>query len=77
METRMLHWPDSMFSYLVDEQVLFSQDAFGMHLAGSERFDDEVDPAILLYEAATYYANILMPYSPLFSNCWNEWPPRD
>ena len=67
METRMLHWPDSMFSYLVDEQVLFSQDAFGMHLAGSERFDDEVDPAILLYEAATYYANILMPYSPFVS----------
>ena len=65
METRMLHWPDSMFSYLNEEQLLFSQDAFGMHLASLERFDDELDPAVLAYEAATYYANILLPYSPL------------
>lgn len=63
-ETRMLHWPDSMFSYLPKDKILFSQDAFGMHLAASARFDDEIDPAILDYEAATYYANILLPYSP-------------
>ena len=42
METRMLHWPDSMFSYLQEEEVLFSQDAFGMHLASSDRFDDQI-----------------------------------
>jgi flavorubredoxin len=65
METRMLHWPDSMFAYLNEEELLFSQDAFGMHLASLERFDDEIDPALLEYEAATYYANILLPYSPL------------
>jgi flavorubredoxin len=65
METRMLHWPDSMFSYLQEDRLLFSQDGFGMHLATSERFDDEIDPAILEFEAATYYANILLPYSPL------------
>ena len=65
LETRMLHWPDSMFAYLNDEQLLFSQDAFGMHYASLERFDDEIDPAILEDEAATYYANILLPYSPL------------
>jgi len=65
METRMLHWPDSMFSYLTEEQILFSQDAFGMHLATSERFDDQIDPSILGYEGATYYANIILPYSPL------------
>jgi flavorubredoxin len=65
METRMLHWPDSMFSYLKEDQLLFSQDAFGMHLATSERFADEIDRSILDYEAATYYANILLPYSPL------------
>ncbi len=65
METRMLHWPDSMFAYLKEEELLFSQDAFGMHLASLERFDDQVDPAILEYEAATYYANIILPYSPL------------
>jgi flavorubredoxin len=67
LETRMLHWPDSMFSYLAQEQVLFSQDAFGMHLASSQRFDDETDPAVLRYEAATYFANILMPYAALIT----------
>jgi flavorubredoxin len=65
METRMLHWPDSMFAYLNEEELLFSQDGFGMHLASLERFDDQIDPAILDYEAATYYANIILPYSPL------------
>jgi len=65
METRMLHWPDSMFSYLAEEQILFSQDAFGMHLAASDRFADQIDQSILEYEAATYYANIILPYSPL------------
>ncbi|MBM3335080.1 flavodoxin domain-containing protein [Candidatus Sumerlaeota bacterium] len=64
-ETKMLHWPDSMFTYLPDESVLFSQDGFGMHLASSERFDDEVSDEILLYEAAKYYANILLPFSPI------------
>jgi flavorubredoxin len=67
LETRMLHWPDSMFSYLPEEEILFSQDAFGMHLASSERFDDEIDPAILKYEGATYFANILLPYAPLIT----------
>jgi flavorubredoxin len=67
LETRMLHWPDSMFSYLAEEQALFSQDAFGMHLASSQRFDDEIDPAVLRYEAATYFANILTPYATLIT----------
>jgi flavorubredoxin len=51
-----------MFTYLAEEQVLFSQDAFGMHLASTERFDDEMDDEILEYEAAKYFANILLPY---------------
>ncbi|MEN6305744.1 MAG: FprA family A-type flavoprotein [Armatimonadia bacterium] len=65
VETKMLHWPDSMFSYLPERQLLFAQDAFGMHLATSERFDDEVDDWVLEFEAAKYYANILTPFSPL------------
>lgn len=65
METRMLHWPDSMFSYLHEDKLLFSQDAFGMHLASDERFADEIKQDIIEYEAATYYGNILLPYSPL------------
>ena len=64
-ESRMLHWPDSMVSFLPEEKILFSQDAFGMHLATSERFADEIDPSILEYEGAKYYANILLPYSKL------------
>ena len=63
-ETRMCHWPDSMVSYLPERKILFSQDGFGMHLASSERFDDEIDPALLLFEASKYYANILLPLSP-------------
>lgn len=64
-ETRMLHWPDSMFTFLVDDNLLFSQDAFGMHLASSERFADECEWPILEYESAKYFANILLPYAPL------------
>jgi flavorubredoxin len=65
METRMIHWPDSMFTYLAKDQLLFSQDAFGMHLATLTRFDDEIPAATLEFEAATYYANIVLPYSPI------------
>jgi flavorubredoxin len=65
METKMLHWPDSMVTYLAEDNLLFSQDAFGMHLAGSERFADEIDEWILEYEGAKYFANILMPISSL------------
>ncbi len=64
METRMLHWPDSMFTYVKEDKLLFTSDAFGQHLATSERFDDEVDQAILLEELTKYYANILTLYSP-------------
>jgi flavorubredoxin len=65
METRMIHWPDSMFTYLEKDGLLFSQDAFGMHLATFERFADELPADMLEYEAATYYANIVLPYSPV------------
>ncbi|MCK5516111.1 MAG: flavodoxin domain-containing protein [Desulfobulbaceae bacterium] len=65
LETRMLHWPDSMFTYLKEDEILFSSDAFGEHLASSERFDDEVNQDILMFEATKYYANILTLYSPL------------
>ena len=65
LETRMLHWPDNMFSYLAEEKLLFSQDAFGMHLATSQRFADEIDESILEHEGAKYYANILLPMSKL------------
>jgi len=65
METPMLHWPESMFTLLEEQRLLFSQDALGMHLATGERFADEIADYILEYEAAKYYANILLPYSKL------------
>lgn len=61
IETVMLHWPDNMQTYLKEENILFSNDAFGQHLATSHRFDDEVGPDAM-QEAEIYYANILMPF---------------
>lgn len=58
----MVHWPDSMATYLVEDRVLFPNDAFGQHYAGFERFCDEVGQDIVFREAAKYYANIVMPY---------------
>ena len=74
VETRMLHWPDSMISYLTDEKVLFSQDAFGMHLAGSERFADEYPQHILQEEARKYFANILLLQSQRIIDLLNNLP---
>ncbi len=65
IETRMLHWPDSMFSYFEEDKLLISSDAFGQHLASSERFDDEVNFSELMEQTSKYYANILTLYSPL------------
>jgi flavorubredoxin len=70
-ETRMLHWTDSMFSYVPEEALLFSSDAFGQHYAGPERFDDEIGDAIMPH-AKKYFANILMPYSPLILKLVNR-----
>ena len=63
LEARMLHWPDTMFTYIEKDALLLSNDGFGQHLASSKRFDDEVDQNILMWEAAKYYANILWLYS--------------
>jgi flavorubredoxin len=65
IETRMLHWPDSMLTYLKEDRVLMSSDGFGQHWATSERFDDEVNIEELLAHSAKYYANILLLFSPL------------
>ena len=65
LETKMLHWPDSMFSYLPEDGILISSDAFGEHYASSARFDDEVPLGDVMNEATKYYANILYLFSPL------------
>lgn len=63
VEARMLHWPDSMFTYLSGENILFSNDAFGQHYASELMYNDKVDQGELFQEAIKYYANILTPFS--------------
>ncbi len=65
IEAPMLHWPDSMFCYLTGANVLFSNDAFGQHIASEHLFNDQVDQCELWQEAIKYYANILTPFSKL------------
>ena len=64
IETRMVHWPDSMFTYMPEDRILFSSDGFGQHYAGWETFDDQIGEAIMPH-AKKYYANILLLYAPL------------
>lgn len=72
IEIPMIHWPDSMMTYLVEDQILFSNDAFGQHYATSQRFDDEVPQEALMEETAKYYANILWPFSHLIAQRLEE-----
>lgn len=74
VETRMLHWPDSMFTFYANDGMLFSQDGFGMHLATSNLFADQNPKDIMEHEAAKYYANILLPYSNFVSRLFDSLP---
>lgn len=65
IEAKMLHWPDSMFCYLTEDAILFSNDAFGQHYASEYMYNDLVNQAELFAEALKYYANILTPFSKL------------
>jgi len=62
VEIPMVHWPDSMVTYIPSDKLLLPNDAFGQHIASSERFDDQIEWGILKEEAAKYYSNIVMPY---------------
>jgi len=76
LETPMLHWPDSMMTYVKEAKLLISQDAFGQHIATSARFDDEfiecASYAELEDSVIDYYANILMPFGPLIKSKISE-----
>lgn len=65
LEAYMLHWPDSMFTYLKEDHILLPNDGFGQHYASYQRFDDECPSETVMDEAAKYFANILMPLAPL------------
>ena len=64
LETKMLHWPDSMFSYIGEDKLLISSDAFGQHIASTERYVDELAIGEVMSHSAKYYANILHLFSP-------------
>ncbi|HPC86781.1 MAG TPA: anaerobic nitric oxide reductase flavorubredoxin [Smithellaceae bacterium] len=72
VEAMMLHWPDSMMEYLTGDAILFSNDAFGQHIATEHMFNDLVEPSELFEEATKYYANILTPFSPLVTKKIHE-----
>ena len=72
IEAPMLHWPDSMMAYLTNDAILFSNDAFGQHIASEHIFNDLVVQSELFEEAIKYYANILTPFSPLVTKKINE-----
>ncbi|WP_145517927.1 anaerobic nitric oxide reductase flavorubredoxin [Yersinia mollaretii] len=72
VETPMLHWPDSMMTYITGDAVLFSNDAFGQHYCDEHLFNDEVDQTELYEQCARYYANILTPFSRLVTPKINE-----
>lgn len=65
VEMSMLHWPDSMATYLTKDNVLFSNDAFGQHYATEKLFNDLVDQCELFNECIKYYANIITPFSAI------------
>lgn len=65
LEMTMLHWPDSMATYLTKDNILFSNDAFGQHYSTENLFNDLVDPCVLNFEAMKYFANILNPFNPM------------
>ena len=67
IEAAMIHWPDSMFTYCREEELLMPNDAFGQHYATSERFDDQTDECVLMEETSRNYANILWPLSSVIS----------
>ena len=68
----MLHWPDSMSTYMTGDNVLFSNDAFGQHYAVEELFNDKANPCVLRHEAMKYFANILNPFAPILTKKLSE-----
>ncbi|MDD4766905.1 MAG: anaerobic nitric oxide reductase flavorubredoxin [Desulfotomaculaceae bacterium] len=72
VEMSMLHWPDSMAAFLTQDNILFSNDAFGQHLANDKLFNDQADQHDLFYEAIKYYANILNPFNSILRRKLDE-----
>ncbi len=63
IEMPLIHWPDNMMTYLNEDKILFSNDAFGQHIVSYQIFDKFHHKEKCLELAKDYYANIIMPYS--------------
>ncbi len=72
IEMKMLHWPDSMATYMTGDNILFSNDAFGQHFAVEELYNDKADQCLLYKEAVKYFTNILNPFAPLITKKLDE-----
>ena len=72
VEMRMLHWPDSMATFMTGDNILFSNDAFGQHYAVEELFNDKANQCLLNKEAMKYFANILNPFAPILKKKLEE-----
>ena len=72
VEIPMVHWPDSMITYCPEKKILFSNDAFGQHIATNKTFTDEIKQDILWQEVTKYYANILWPLGPMIEKSINN-----
>ncbi|MGC9516317.1 MAG: FprA family A-type flavoprotein [Methanomicrobiales archaeon] len=72
LEAPMLHWPDSMFTLLLDDGILFSNDAFGQHLCLTQRLDSEISEDILMEAAQKFYANLVTPFAPMVIRKFEE-----
>lgn len=72
IEAPMLHWPDTMFTYMSGDEILFSNDGFGQHYASESLYNDNVVEGELMYEALKYYVNILNPFSMMVTRKVNE-----
>ncbi len=68
VEMPLIHWPDNMLTYVDQAKIVFSNDAFGQHIAGYELFDEAYALNFCLDKAKEYYANIVMPYGMQVAN---------
>lgn len=72
LQAQMLHWPDSMFTLLADEGILFSNDAFGQHLCFKDRLDTDIPEHVLMEGSQKFYANLITPFSMLILQKFEE-----
>lgn len=72
LDAFLLHWPDSMFTLLAEDGILFPNDAFGQHLCFAKRFDTDIPEVVLMDAAQKFYGNLITPLSKKVLNKFDE-----